>query len=133
MKSIQLLADLLREEQEALSDEETDKDRKEQYSSINTKSRFLREGLCSIIPEQMKLGTSASFIDAVLSVVELVDGNCTDEEATIIHDFLVKLKTVLAGNCEEERDEEPDTQIYCPLLGRMEILNERRESLKDEL
>ena len=37
------------------------------------------------------------------------------------------------GNCEEERDEEPDTQIYCPLLGRMEMLNERRESLKDEL
>ena len=130
-KSVQLIADLLREEMEGLSEQESNEDRKKQYQELHTKKRFLREGICATIPSQLNLMSSASFYDAIVTIIELTIESCSESEADLLRRSLVPVQTKLKQSCTEEKQEADDTQIYCPLLRRIDNLfgGQRKEEL----
>jgi hypothetical protein len=131
LKSLQLIADLLREEMEGLSDEESNEDRKKQYEELHTKKRFVREGICATIPSQLSFFSSASFYDAIVTISELTIESCSGNEADLLRKSLVPVQKNLIQNCAEEEQDAEDSQIYCPLLSRVENLigGSRKEEL----
>jgi len=118
---------------EGTSDGESDDERKKQYQELHTKKRFLREGICGTIPSQLSLFSSASYLDALVAITDYTIASCSGNEADLLRKSLVPVQDKLKQSCVEEQHDAEDSQIYCPLLRRVEKLIDGPSSLKEEL
>jgi len=68
-----------------------------------------------------------------VAIIEYTIESCAGNEADLLRKSLVPVQTKLKQSCVEETHDAEESQIYCPLLHRVENLIGGLNSFKEEL